>query len=154
MYNNIGGKIKGLAKGFFFIEALASIIGGIALILESHRDDEIFIGVIIIIAGPIIAWISSWFLYAFGELVEKTCEIARNTSGSRRKSEVQANEKSAKPHKKEYTHVDKTPDKHINNEVIDDEYINVVCPKCEEKLSFLKDETNAICPWCETKITL
>ena len=36
----------------------------------------------------------------------------------------------------------------------DVDYINVVCPKCNEKLSFLKDEQNAVCPWCETKITL
>lgn len=40
--------------------------------------------------GPVIAWVSSWLLYGFGELIDKTCEIEYNTRGSMRKSEAQA----------------------------------------------------------------
>lgn len=69
LYTNIGHKIKNLAKILFIIEAIAAIIIGICLI----EDWQELIGTITIIAGPIIAWISSWILYAFGELVEKTC---------------------------------------------------------------------------------
>ena len=29
--------------------------------------------------GPIVAWVSSWILYAFGELVDKTCKNEQNT---------------------------------------------------------------------------
>ena len=31
------------------------------------------------IVGPIIAWVSSWIMYAFGELVDKTASNERNT---------------------------------------------------------------------------
>ena len=36
----------------------------------------------------------------------------------------------------------------------DYDYIDVVCPKCSEQLTFLKSETNAVCPWCDSKINL
>ena len=42
------------------------------------------------ISGPFVAWVFSWLLYGYGELIEKTCEIARNTQGGERKSEAQS----------------------------------------------------------------
>lgn len=77
MYNNIGGKIKSLAKSAFFVEAIASIIAGIVFFI----DNEPFLGLISIIAGPLVAWVSSWLLYGFGELIDKVTEIACNTRG-------------------------------------------------------------------------
>ena len=88
MYDNIGGKIKGLAKATFIVEAIAAVIAGIAL-LASEVDDLILPGILSIIVGPLIAWASSWCLYGFGELIDKACEIARNTCGGERKSEAQ-----------------------------------------------------------------
>ena len=88
MYDNIGGKIKGLAKAACIIEAIAAVITGIAL---SVSDDALVVGgLIIMIAGPFVAWVFSWLLYGYGELIEKTCEIARNTQGGERKSEAQS----------------------------------------------------------------
>ena len=56
---------------------------------------------------------------------------------------------------KEKITVRKTMDERTTEEMFDENnYIDVVCPRCKEPLSFLKDEANAICPWCETKITL
>jgi hypothetical protein len=73
MYKNIGKKIKTLAKAMFIIEAIASVISGIALM---PIDDEfILYGLLIIFFGPVVAWVSSWILYGFGELVDKTCDI-------------------------------------------------------------------------------
>ena len=77
MYNNIGKKIKGLALTFFIVETLAAIIGAIALIADD--DDFIPVGVLMIIVAPFVAWVSSWLLYAFGELVEKTVANESNT---------------------------------------------------------------------------
>ena len=68
MYDNIGGKIKGLAKTMFIVEAIGAVITGIVLL--ATNDDLIFAGLLTLFCGPIIAWISSWVLYAFGELVE------------------------------------------------------------------------------------
>ena len=75
MYNNIGKKIKILAKATFIIEAIAAVISGIALM---PIDDEfILFGLLIMFFGPVVAWVSSWILYGFGELVDKTCDIER-----------------------------------------------------------------------------
>ena len=68
MYDNIGGKIKDLAKAMFIIEALGAVITGIVLLATD--DDLIFEGLLTLFCGPIAAWVSSWILYAFGELVE------------------------------------------------------------------------------------
>lgn len=88
MYNNIGKKIKGLAFGIFILEAIASVITGIGLIASD--DDLIPIGIIILSSGPFVAYFVSLFVYAFGELVDKTCDVERNTRSGERKSDTQA----------------------------------------------------------------
>ena len=79
MYDNIGGKIKGLAKAVFIVEAIAALITGFVLMVED--EDMILIGLPIMVFGPLVAWVSSWLIYGFGELIDKTCDIARNTHG-------------------------------------------------------------------------
>ena len=86
MYSNIGKKLKGLAKALFIIDTIAVIIIGIALVgigLLYYRILQyrffIFGGIAAIVIGPVLSWISSWFLYGFGELIDKTSTIARNT---------------------------------------------------------------------------
>ena len=68
MYDNIGGKIKGLAKAMFIVEAIVAVIAGI--VSFTADDDFILVGLLTLFCGPIVAWVSSWILYAFGELVE------------------------------------------------------------------------------------
>ena len=75
LYENIGEKIKGWAKWIFIVESIAAIITGIALMFE----DAAFIGFIVLICGPLVAWVSSWLLYAFGELVDKTAANEKHT---------------------------------------------------------------------------
>ncbi len=70
LYNNIGGKIKGLAKFIFIFYAILSIILGLLSLLLAENNVYIVLGLLFLICGPIISWILSWFLYAFGELVE------------------------------------------------------------------------------------
>ena len=36
----------------------------------------------------------------------------------------------------------------INNESLDDEYIDIICPECKEIVSFLKDDIEGTCPFC------
>ena len=88
MYENIGSKIKGLAKAIFYIQAILSVFFGIGAMAEG--DDMMLTGVLLMILGPIVAWVSSWLIYGFGELIDKTCDIARNTYGGERKSEAQS----------------------------------------------------------------
>ena len=86
MYNNIGGKIKFLAKVIAWIGIIASIITGIIWIIigianaSSGGGISMLIGIGIMIGGFLWSWISSWGLYGYGELIEKTAETAENTA--------------------------------------------------------------------------
>ena len=87
MYDNIGKKIKGLAIGTFVVEAIGFVVGG----LYTAADyDEVYI--LMALIGPIVAWVSSWLLYGFGELIDKTSDIAACMRGEAKKSQVQINE--------------------------------------------------------------
>ena len=89
MYDNIGSKIKGLAKVTFYVEAVAAIIGGIALMVED--EDLAAMGLLLMIVGPLVAWVSTWLIYGFGELIDKACDIAQNTSVSTTKPTTYSN---------------------------------------------------------------
>lgn len=81
MYDNIGGKLKILAKVLAVIGAVASVIGGLVLV-----DINPIFGFLTIIWGPVVSFISSWLVYGFGELIENTQAIAHNTSALRKTS--------------------------------------------------------------------
>ena len=70
LYENIGGKIKKLAAWTFIIEAIGAIITGIALAIDQGVGGYLVISFV----GPIVAFVGSWLLYGFGELIEATCE--------------------------------------------------------------------------------
>ena len=88
MYDNIGGKIKGLAKVIFVVETIASI--GLGIALMAIFESMVVIGLVTLLLGPVVAWVSSWFLYGFGELIDKACDIERNTRGGEIKSKAEA----------------------------------------------------------------
>ena len=71
MFKNIGGKIKVLALVVFIAEAAVLAISGIAIMADAHYDDEMMTGLLTLVLGPVVAWVSSWLLYGFGELIEK-----------------------------------------------------------------------------------
>ena len=77
LYENIRGKIKSWAKWIFVIEAIGAVITGLVLLFTD--EDLILYGLLTLVCGPIVAYIGSWILYAFGELVEKTCDNENNT---------------------------------------------------------------------------
>ena len=93
MYNNIGKKIKILATIMGIVEAAAAFMVGVVLLIDSidWGDEELIpVALLIMLVGPVVAWISTWMLYGFGELIDKTCDIARNTRTVTGKSETQA----------------------------------------------------------------
>ena len=73
-FQNIGGKIKTLAVIVSIVGVVASVIFCIMALTENAG-----IGLLIAIVGSLVSWISSFFTYGFGELIEKTTEIAKNT---------------------------------------------------------------------------
>jgi membrane-bound ClpP family serine protease len=96
MWDNIGGKIKILAKVIACVGIIASIIGGIVLIstgTDMRRGGELYVGLGLgsMFIGTLISWISAWFMYGFGELIEKTTAIEKNTRNGNFTSEVTTN---------------------------------------------------------------
>lgn len=74
-YENIGGKIKFLAKVIAILGAFLSIVFGIALMLWD--EDFLLTGLLIVVLGDIVSWILTWFLYGYGQLIEHTEKMSR-----------------------------------------------------------------------------
>ena len=84
MFNNIGGKIKGLAKVLCWVGIIVSVLVGILLIASPSGGSgysgftdsaTIVLGILTIIVGSISSWVGSFVLYGFGELVENSSAI-------------------------------------------------------------------------------
>ena len=80
MFSNIGGKIKGLAKVICIVGMAISVVAGIVMIgfgSSSYNGDTMTVmGCVVMIVGPLVSWIGSFFAYGFGELIENTTVIA------------------------------------------------------------------------------
>ena len=51
-------------------------------------DEVGFVGILVIAIGSLFSWVGSFCLYGFGELIEKTTEIAENTRSSNTSNET------------------------------------------------------------------
>lgn len=92
MFYEIDLKIKRLAKIIFVIGILASIIGALGILIED--SDLIVASISTVIGGVIATVISSLFIYAFGELLDKITKIEkylRKDYESREKSDNNIN---------------------------------------------------------------
>ena len=69
MFNNIGGKIKALAQVVCWIGIMCAVIVGFGMI--AMDEDAFVVGLVIIIIGSLISWISSFTLYGFGEIIDQ-----------------------------------------------------------------------------------
>lgn len=74
-YENIGEKIKSAAQRIAAVETVIFVITGIIIMFSA---DNFLYGLLVLIIGPIIAYVSSWLMYAFGELVENVSSINHN----------------------------------------------------------------------------
>ncbi len=102
MFSNIGKKIKVLAKVFCWIGIIFSFVTGIlmgsgtsylATLSNTISGDAaafatssigVFGGIIFIVVGSLISWISSFVLYGFGELVDNSSELVYLKTHERR----------------------------------------------------------------------
>ena len=152
-YENIGDKIKGLAQMTFVVEAIAAVITGIALMASD--EDLILYGLLVLIAGPIIAWVSSWLLYGYGQLIENSDIIAEEYNRKNEKHEKvveKNNEKKQAQRKKQIKAYMENPN------FDEDEYIDIACPNCKAELSFTKGQLQSgedlTCPMCDAPISV
>lgn len=97
MFDNVGGKIKGLAKISCWIGIICSVIVGIVIvvIMKSIADKSgneshsifVLIAAAVIAIGSFWSWLLSLGVYGFGELIENSRIIVENTSGVPRLSD-------------------------------------------------------------------
>ena len=71
MYKNIGDKIKTLAVFDFAFFTFVCVVTGIAAIVAYHS----LLSILIMTIGPLVAWIASFTLYGFGQLVENSDKL-------------------------------------------------------------------------------
>lgn len=70
MFDNIGSKIKTVAKVVCWIGIIASIISGIVLIAQD--EDTAFLGFMVMVLGSLSSWVGSFLTYGFGQLIENS----------------------------------------------------------------------------------
>lgn len=76
MFDNIGRKIKGLAKCLCWIGIVFSVISGIIVLV----DGLILAGLLRIAIGVLASWGGSLYIYGYGELIVSHEENAYYTS--------------------------------------------------------------------------
>ena len=84
MFNDIGFKIKCIAKVFCYVGIVLSVLLGIFYIFAAIEDYEPYLavlGIMLMILGPLLSWMYSCFAYGFGQLIENTSkkEIEEDT---------------------------------------------------------------------------
>ena len=70
MYNNIGGKVKILAKVLCWAGIAGSVIAGLIMIIGGGSAESILTGILTMIGGALSSWLGSWVTYAVGEAAE------------------------------------------------------------------------------------
>ncbi|HBJ18929.1 MAG TPA: hypothetical protein DDY70_04210 [Clostridiales bacterium] len=152
MYENIGGKIKGLAKAGFIISAIASVIAGIVLWVVTEEGWC----ALILFGGPVLAWVSSWLLYGYGEIIDKISDLhTYNIGNTVNPSEIKKENNCLEfDIKKDATIKQESKKKEERVMVEEDNMVVIKCPECKEKLFFDKDFSQAECPYCGCNIKI
>ena len=70
MFEESGKKVRALAVIWFILQALGALVGGIMLMCED--DDFIFLGLLLIVLGVFIAYVTTLVLYAIGEAASES----------------------------------------------------------------------------------
>jgi len=77
MYKNVGKKIMVLAQVLAWVLLIAGIIVGLVYLTNSYSGDDL-IGKVALAAG-VASFVSSWFMYGFGQLVNDV-NVIKNKS--------------------------------------------------------------------------
>ena len=75
MFNNIGEKIKGLAKFVCWMGIFSSVVTSFSMMANKSTQGGPIIGIIVLIVGCLLSWVGSFFTYGFGELISRAASI-------------------------------------------------------------------------------
>ncbi len=154
MFDNVGGLIKGFAKGSFWIEAIGSVIAGIALMCNGEDY-----GLFVLLLGPGAAFVFAMFCYGFGQLIENSDIIAEEHDRVNKKREkVVAKKEQKRMAEKQAQRREVAKVTIANPNVDEDVFVDITCPNCKADLSYtkgqLQSEEGVVCPMCDTTISL
>lgn len=149
MFDNIGSKIKTLAKVLTWLGIIGSCISGILLMAED--EDLIAAGLLIIIFGSLISWGGSFLLYGFGQLIENSDRMVQlmgsGTASTKRERKVES-ERAPQPKKTQKAV------KAVPQPSEPDELSEIICPHCGEELYVsMEEESGFFCPFCGVRVT-
>lgn len=123
MFDNIGEKIKSLAKVLCWIGIGLSFILGCLFLAE----EQVIFGFLFMIIGALISWVSSFCLYGFGELICYARRIEKNTKNLRpKKSKVEIYDENK----------DKIKRFLKNNSISAYKKLELECPDCGEEHAY------------------
>lgn len=74
MFKNPEIKLEAVVKVFTVILMIGTVIGGVCMLL-SGEDDLSFLGILLVLASPLVLWILSLPVLAFCNLCKNTAEI-------------------------------------------------------------------------------
>lgn len=83
MFDNVGGKIKGVAAIVTWLGIISSVILFFVILLpaiEAEKAGMIALSFIILVIGCLISWLSSIVFYGFGQIIENSDIIAGRTN--------------------------------------------------------------------------
>ena len=84
MFKNCANKIKTLASVLFWLGLIGSFIGAIVLWAEG-TDELVGIGFAVLFGGIFGSFSITLLMYGFGQLIENSDKIAKNTQGAKAK---------------------------------------------------------------------
>ena len=76
MYENIGSKMKSIAKGLAIIGIVFSCISGIVFMFKM----QLIVGLLIALLGSFASWFSSLTMYGIGELIVNSESLMSQSS--------------------------------------------------------------------------
>ena len=182
MYKNIGKLIKLIAKSACLAVAITAVIAGIVLLIVDHDYSYRVPGLLICVA-PVASYILSVFVYGYGELIDKVCDLKYKLVGADEEPETKPEteqleepEEEIRPHgsvevkaitkgqsktKKKTsftesakTHIEPVDETEDEVEEAAEEYVEVVCPFCKQLLSFDVGTEKAVCPYCDIELNI
>ena len=105
MFDNIGDKLKRLAKFSCWFGIIGSVISAIALWAANSRyNPTIGLGFVILVVGCLCSWIGTWAIYGIGEAAENSWEARASLQQiSRQLSKLQTAEQPAPAPQPTYT---------------------------------------------------